>query len=105
MPFFYAIALTGSIATGKSTAVVYLEKLGFEVIDADTIAHQILNEQHKKIAKLFGKDIVKKQEVDRKALGAIVFADAVKRKVLEDLLHPLIYTRIEALAKVLDRKK
>jgi len=105
MPFAYAVALTGSIATGKSTAVKMLETLGLSVIDADTIAHQILNEQHIEIARLFGKEIVQEQGVDRKALGAIVFADSKKRKVLEDLLHPLIYTHIETLARVLDKKK
>jgi len=105
MAFHYAIVLTGSIATGKSTAVMFLEQLGFDVIDADSIAHQILNEQHQEIESLFGEHIVQNKEVNRKALGAIVFKDAAKRKRLENLLHPLIYEHIEKLAEVLDKEK
>ncbi len=105
MAFTYAIALTGSIATGKSTAASFLSELGFDIIDADSIAHQILNEEQNTIIELFGKDIIKKGLVDRKALGAIVFSDEIKRKQLENLLHPLIYTRIESLSMRLDEKK
>ena len=44
-------------------------------------------------------------KVDRKALGAVVFADPLKRKALEQLLHPLIYTRIEGKAEAEDKKR
>ena len=105
MAFRYAIALTGSIATGKSTAAKFLADLGFEIIDADTISHVILNEQHEAIAKLFGTQLVQNGIVDRKALGTIVFSDDTKRKLLEALLHPLIYQRIESLSAALDKEK
>ena len=103
MAFKYAIALTGSIATGKSSAVALLSAKGFHIIDADKIAHQILNEQHQAIAKLFGETLVNEGKVDRKALGAIVFADSNKRKALEALLHPLIYNEIERLSAEQDK--
>ena len=102
MAFKYAIALTGSIATGKSSVVAILASYGFHIIDADKIAHQILEEQHEAIAELFGKALVKEGKVDRKALGAIVFSDSSKRKMLEDLLHPLIYHEIERLSSQQD---
>jgi len=105
MAFQYAIALTGSIATGKSTVVGYLSELGFDIIDADHIAHRILNEEHEAISRLFGAQLVKEGMVDRKALGNIVFSDEHKRKQLEDLLHPLIYLHIEALSNDLDKLK
>jgi dephospho-CoA kinase len=105
MAFRYAIVLTGSIATGKSSVAVILKKMGFEIIDADTIAHEILNAQHQQISEIFGEDIVQKGMVNRKALGAIVFSDEQKRKNLEQLLHPLIYKRIEALSEKLDNKE
>jgi len=105
MVFTYAVALTGSIATGKSSVAKILSEAGFDIIDADTIAHTILNEKKDTIAQLFCKAIVVNDEVNRKALGAIVFADASKRKTLESLLHPLIYTRIASLAETLDKKK
>jgi dephospho-CoA kinase len=95
----YAIALTGSIATGKSTVCSILRLLGFRIIDADKIAHSILDSQAKKIEELFGKEFVKEKKVDRKALGKIVFADKNKRELLENLLHPLIKEEILLQAK------
>ena len=105
MAFKYAVALTGSIATGKSAVSRVLQEEGYEVIDADSIAHTILNEQKDTIAKMFGKELLLTQGIDRKALGAMVFADEKKRKQLESLLHPLIYERIVALSQILDAKK
>ncbi len=98
MAFKYAIALTGSIATGKSSTVKLLEASGFHIIDADKIAHKILDEQHQTIAEKFGETLVHEGKVDRKALGAIVFSDNTKRKELEAVLHPLIYHEIERLS-------
>ena len=104
MLFKYAIALTGSISTGKSTAVELLKQNGFHIIDADSIAHQILDEQHLAIAKEFGEAFVKDQKVDRKLLGEMIFSDQEKRKVLEELLHPLIYARIAEESTLLDKR-
>jgi dephospho-CoA kinase len=98
MAFKYAIVLTGSIATGKSSAVAILSSLGFHVIDADKIAHQILDEQQQAIVEMFGAEFVLHTKVDRKALGTVVFADKNKREKLESLLHPLIYKEIERLS-------
>ena len=104
MAFAYAVALTGGIATGKSTVARMFEDDGFVVIDADRIAHEILDEQQEKIIEMFGEEMVSKGKVDRKVLGAVVFADPKKRKALESLLHPLIYARIEAEAEREDQK-
>ena len=105
MAFEYAVVLTGSIATGKSSVVEFLLNDGFYVIDADKVAHQILDEQHKAIANIFGKELVKNHKVDRKLLGSMVFANAEKRKELEMLLHPLIYDAIEKQADKQDQFK
>jgi len=106
MAFKYAVALTGSIATGKSSAGIYLSKLGFEIIDADSIAHDMLNVQYQAIARLFGEHMLNADKtVNRKALGSVVFSNAVKRKALEDLLHPRIFLEIETQAKQLDIKR
>jgi len=104
MLFKYAIALTGSISTGKSTAINILKQTGFHVIDADSISHQILDEQHQNIAEMFGKVFVKEGSVDRKALGNIVFEDPEARRRLEALLHPLIYERIVEKATKMDKR-
>jgi dephospho-CoA kinase len=104
MAFEHAIALTGSISTGKSTVVKLLKDAGFHIIDADTIAHQILDAQHQAIAEMFGERFVHGGKVDRKALGAVIFSDEEKRKQLEALLHPLIYKEIERLASEEDKR-
>jgi len=105
MAFEYAIALTGSIATGKSTVSGYFTSFGFTVIDADTIAHNILDEQVEAIEQMFGQGIIKNAKVDRKALGSIVFSDENERKKLELLLHPLIFDEIKNQATKEDRLK
>jgi len=102
MAFEHAIVLTGGIATGKSTAAKLFAAEGFEIIDADRIAHEVLDAQHERIAEIFGGGFVKEGKVDRKALGTAVFADEEKRRELEALLHPLIYGEIEKGAAKLD---
>jgi len=64
----------------------------------------VLEQQKEKIAELFGPEMIKEERVDRKALGAVVFADPLKRKKLEALLHPLIYEEIAAQAEAGDAK-
>jgi len=105
MTFEHAIVLTGSIGTGKSSASKILSSLGFSIIDADLISHQILEEQSSKISKMFGDSVLSSGKVDRKALGAIVFSDGSKRQILENLLHPLIHKEIEQRAKEEDQFK
>jgi dephospho-CoA kinase len=103
MAFQYAIALTGGIASGKSTATIILSLFGFRFIDADKIAHALLEEQQAKIIELFGSEFIRDGRVDRKSLGKVIFADKSKRDTLEALLHPLIYKEIERLSIEQDR--
>jgi dephospho-CoA kinase len=100
--FKYAIALTGGIATGKSSAAKLFGAWGFDIIDLDTIAHRTLDEQQGKISELFGATCITGGRVDRKALGKQVFADTEKRKKLEALLHPLIRQEAVKKAHILD---
>ena len=104
-PFQYAVALTGGIATGKSTVSKHFMNAGFTVIDADRIAHQVLDEAANKVASLFGSEVLQEGRVDRKALGRIVFNDTQQRRALETLLHPLIYDEILQLSEREDKKK
>ncbi|GAA8243920.1 dephospho-CoA kinase [Helicobacter pylori] len=85
-----AIALTGGIGTGKSTTIKILESQGYQILDADKIAHQLLQEHWFEIAQHFGSDILEKGILNRKKLGAIVFQNTNELKWLEDFLHPLI---------------
>tara|TARA_B100000945_G_C20384687_1_gene599054 strand:- start:714 stop:1328 length:615 start_codon:yes stop_codon:yes gene_type:complete len=97
----YLIGLTGNICTGKTIVCGILSELGAEIIDADVVTHEVLQEDDQAIldiGNVFGKDIVDKNgNIDRKQLGKIVFNDSVLLKKLEELLHPLIRLRIENL--------
>ena len=105
MAFDYAIVLTGGIATGKSTVAKIFKAFGFEIIDADKIAHETLDKNQAKIIELFGEEYVLNEKVDRKALGRLIFTNKEEKLKLENLLHPLIFSEIEAQSKKLDRKK
>jgi len=106
MAFKYAVALTGGIATGKSTAGKILQEMGFDLIDADKIAHALLEEHSSRIVSLFGREVMGRDgRINREALGRIVFANSQKKRLLESLLHPLIYQRIEDLSMALDREE
>jgi len=103
MAFEYAVALTGGIATGKSTTTMLLSLYGFRFIDADKIAHSMLDMHSAKIAQLFGDEFVSDGIVDRAKLGSLIFSDSSKRVELESLLHPLIYDEIQRLSIEQDR--
>jgi len=98
MAFEYAVALTGGIATGKSSATAMLMLYGFKFIDADKIAHAMLDTHAVQIGKLFGDEYLEKGKVNRKKLGGLIFSDSQKKAQLEAFLHPLIYTEIETQA-------
>jgi dephospho-CoA kinase len=106
MAFKYAVALTGGIATGKSTVGKILQEMGFDLIDADKIAHALLEDHSSRIVSLFGREVMGRDgRINREALGRIVFANSQKKRLLESLLHPLIYQRIEDLSMALDREE
>ncbi|WP_310439253.1 dephospho-CoA kinase [Sulfuricurvum sp.] len=105
MAFEYAIALTGGIATGKSTVASLLGLNGLRIIDADTIAHRILDEHSAWVVERFGDAFVKNGKVDRSALGKIIFADPEAKKELESFLHPKIRAAIEEQSEKQDRLK
>ncbi len=94
MPTPPVIALTGSIATGKSTAALHLKKRGAALIDADAIAHDIYSSNPDLVARIvntFGSDILDEHGViDRAALGERIFASPPLRELLNSLTHPYI---------------
>ena len=93
------IGLTGGIGTGKSTVSQYLRDWGFAVIDADKIAREITEPGRPLLAELekaFGNEIIREDgSLDRKGLAAIVFSDAEKRRVLDQLTHGRILEEIQ----------
>lgn len=105
MAFEYAIVLTGGIATGKSTVASLLGLNGLRIIDADTIAHRLLDENITWVRERFGEEFVKNSKVDRPALGKVIFADPEAKKELETFLHPKIRAAIEEESEKQDRLK
>jgi dephospho-CoA kinase len=105
MAFRYAVALTGGIATGKTTVAKMFFQDKFKIIDADRVAHQMLDRYANQVAEIFGSDILDEYgKVDRAKLGAIVFADEDRKDELEDLLHPPIREEILIMANELDKE-
>jgi dephospho-CoA kinase len=92
------IALTGGIATGKSTVRRRLAFRGVPTIDADTLAHAAIapgTPGWTAVVDRFGPAVVTPGgPIDREALGAIVFADAAARADLEAIVHPAVYQAI-----------
>lgn len=94
---FLLVGLTGGIATGKSTVSEIFRHLGCVVIDADVLAREVVEPGEPAYAAIvaeFGPGILQRDgTLDRKKLGAIVFADPEKRKRLEAITHPRIRER------------
>ena len=92
--------LTGGIASGKSTVGKLFADLGVFVVDADRIAREIVEPGTPALAELvaaFGPAIVDAEgRLDRKRLGALVFADPDKRQRLNAITHPRIAERTQA---------
>ena len=97
---FLLVGLTGGIATGKSTVSALLRQLGCEIIDADLLAREVVEPGQPAwttIVAEFGQDVVTGDgTLDRKKLGAIVFADPERRRRLEAITHPAIRERFRA---------
>lgn len=105
MKFENAIILTGNLGSGKSTVSSLLKLKGFVVIDADEIAHNVLQNEAGAIMDEFGSEFVNDGVVDRKKLGKAVFQDINKRKKLESILHPKIRNEIQKEALKMEQFK
>ena len=88
------IGLTGGIASGKSAVAAFLRELGFPVLDADSVAHKLMEPgqpAHDEILQVFGAEFDDaKGKIDRPKLAALVFADPAKLKQLNAILHPRV---------------
>ena len=95
-----SIGLTGGIGSGKSQVAQYFSELGVPVIDADVIAHELVEPGSDALAEIttvFGDDILDgKGALDRKKLAGIVFNDPQSKQKLESILHPRVREKIEA---------
>lgn len=95
------MGLTGGIASGKSAVSRQLAELGCRVVDADVLAREVVapgEPAWRAIVAEFGREVLGPEgQLDRKRLGALVFADPARRKVLEAITHPAIMARRQAI--------
>lgn len=92
------IIITGSIGTGKSTAVDIIKSYGFKVLDSDKIVHEgyeINTPLYKNVTKVFGKQILNEDyTINRQKLGNIVFNDSDKLNSLNEIVHTYVLSEL-----------
>ncbi len=95
------VGLTGGVASGKSTVASILAELGAVIIDADALAREVVAQGTpglQSVVEEFGEELLGPDgELDRPAMGRLVFGDEQARKRLEAIVHPLVFERIVEL--------
>jgi len=95
------VALTGGIASGKSTVARRLRELGAVVVDADQVARDVVEPGTPALARIadeFGGSVIAADgSLDRAAMGAIIFGDEAARRALNAITHPAVGERSRAL--------
>ena len=95
----FTIGLTGGIGTGKTHVSQLLQELGASVVNADLLGHEVYAPQSEgwhAVVDAFGEQIVADSgEIDRRALGGIVFSDPAQLERLNAIMHPRIYALAE----------
>src|SRR3954468_5330531 len=86
------VGLTGGIAAGKSEALSAFERLGAATLSTDAVVHELLTsgEVRDKLIERFGDEVATDGEIDRSAVGTVVFGDPEQREWLEGLLWPRV---------------
>lgn len=101
------IGIMGGICAGKSTVAEQLAGMGCVVIDADQIAHQLLqnDEVKRELFAAFGREIADKSgQIDRQKLARITFADVRKLSSLNNIIHPRVLRQAEELIEEFKRQ-
>lgn len=97
------IGITGGIASGKSSVSTFIRELGFSVIDADVVAREVVEsgeEAYHEIVKEFGESILMPEgDINRAALGDLIFHNEDKRLKLNSIVHPAVRKRMRELAE------
>ena len=92
------IALTGGIGCGKSLAAQFFAELGALVIDADQLARSAIERGTKgfdEVVSIFGDGVLKNGDIDRRALGELIFNDPSAKDKLESIVHPVVRREFE----------
>jgi dephospho-CoA kinase len=102
------IGLTGGIGSGKSLAAEYFADLGALVIDADQLARAAIERGSSgfdEVISIFGDSILKNGDIDRRALGELVFQNPELKTKLENIIHPWIRNEFEAAVASLTQEQ
>lgn len=93
------VGITGSSGSGKSACSLIFQNEGFEIIDCDKIAHDVVRipECQEELCKFFGEDIFHNNVYDRKKVAGIVFNNKAKLSKLNDITHKYIIKQIEEI--------
>ena len=95
----YTVALTGGIASGKTSVSDWFSNQGIEIIDADLISREVVKRGSPALSKIqdhFGEEVITQEgELDRKHLGSIIFSNDQERDWLNNLLHPIIFEQMK----------
>ena len=98
------IGLAGKVCSGKSSLATVFAERNLEILDADQLGHQALEELIPELIQHFGTDVVKAGKVDRRALAQKVFPHPQALKELEALVHPKILTAVQQKQKLSPEK-
>lgn len=94
------VAVTGNIASGKSTICCLLKEQGAFTVDADAVVRELLKVENpvgQQVVKLLGSEVITSNQIDRKKISQIVFSNQTKLKALESILHPPVRRTINEL--------
>ncbi len=94
------IAITGGVASGKTSVCQFLKELGAYVANADAIVHQLLKpntDLGQQVIRQLGPEIVENGQISRRIVAEKAFKDPKQLKKLEELLHPAVLRKIEEL--------
>jgi dephospho-CoA kinase len=101
----FVVGLTGGIGSGKSLAAQFFSQLGALVIDADQLARSVIergSEGFDEVLLRFGDTVLKNGDIDRVALGQIIFENPQAKKDLEEIIHPRIRAEFEEVVASLN---
>jgi dephospho-CoA kinase len=101
------IGILGGMCSGKSTVAAEFARLGCKVIDADKIAHEVLQNKavREKIVSLLGRAILDSTgQIDRGKVAEVAFADTDKLSALDEIIHPLVLEQAEEFIRQYNRQ-
>ncbi len=102
------IGILGGVCSGKSTVAAQLVRLGCGLIDADEIAHEVIEQEHiaDEIVKAFGPGVCDSNgRIDRTRLGERVFESKTTVEMLNSIIHPPVLARCEELLSALNEHR